>query len=132
MIKKKITDFTSEELRAELKRRSYALKLHNRRLIKPEDRYYYITAEVVDMKRNSVYYKHDYKLKSNDFKTTFNDPKAAAVMTWNVVSGHFNPSTMPRVGDIVRLRYRKSNNTPTMARIFEIVQRHQEVIPDTK
>lgn len=105
---KELKDYTDEELRNELKRRAIEKRKNTPREI------VYVEFEATIQTINKRYCFNQWKFKVNNW-TTHVDIKYRNEFT--LKQGCFKKDTAPKVGDKVKIRYRRTKNS---AEIFDI------------
>lgn len=116
---KELKDYTSEELRAELKRRhKEALKNADRKTV-----YLRIKAVVEDAEHASAFVCNRYKLRIEDERV----PSTYRHSWYRIKREKFRKDTVPNIGDTVILGHLLTKNRPNFtyseAKIFEVVKR---------
>lgn len=94
-----LSDYSNEQLKAELKRR---VNIARMKAIREKPKYYYWEGIVVDILRR-------YRFAKIDSEELAASEKFSYLNKWHgfeMISGAFNMTTAPKVGDRVKLRYR--------------------------
>lgn len=99
-----LPDYSNEQLKAELKRR---VNIARMKAIREKPKYYYWEGTVVEvMKRYNRFAYWKYKIDSEELAAS---EKFSYLNKWHafeMLSGAFNMTTAPKVGDKIKLRYR--------------------------
>lgn len=125
-----LKDYTTEEIRAELKRRN-AEAAHKRAMERKAmgTQYAYELAEVTYMSPGAFYFRtYDVRMLNKERFSGYRERQSYV----GLVRAFFNTSNAPRVGDIVKLRSRKTKDNPDgfglfeNAKICEVVKRKED------
>lgn len=121
-----LKDYSSEELREELKRRA---KEARKNAVREKPKYIEIEGEV-------IYIRQEYGTKSfiwTNFTVKTNDERVSShdkIRTYRVKNGCFKKNTIPKIGDIVIIGHlltkAKKNFNPYYAKIIRVVKRKEE------
>lgn len=99
-----LSDYSNEQLKAELKRRSNIARM---KAIREKPKYYYWEGTIVDiMKRYNRFPKWKFKIDSEELAASESFSYLNRWHGFEMLSGAFNMTTAPKVGDRVKLRYR--------------------------
>lgn len=97
-----LSDYSNEQLKAELKRRSNIAKA-----IREKPKYYYWEGTIVDiLKRYNRFANWKFKIDSEELAANESFSYLNKWHGFEMISGAFNMTTAPKVGDRVKLRYR--------------------------
>lgn len=124
--------YTDEELRAELKRRVLA----KRKIVRPELTYIEFEATVKSINTIDYYYTGGRPKFKPFIKWTYTLENGTSQLLqertteFYLKQGTFNKGTSPKVGDRVKLRYRRTKRNAEIfdfitARIISIVEKHE-------
>lgn len=98
-----LSDYSNEQL-AELKRRSNIARM---KAIREKPKYYYWEGTIVDiLKRYNRFANWKFKIDSEELAANENFSYLNKWHGFEMISGAFNMTTAPKVGDRVKLRYR--------------------------
>lgn len=99
-----LSDYSNEQLKAELKRRSNIARM---KAIREKPKYYYWEGTIVDiLKRYYRFANWKFKIDSEELAANKNFSYLNKWHDFEMISGAFNMTTAPKVGDRVKLRYR--------------------------
>lgn len=99
-----LSDYSNEQLKAELKRRSNIARM---KAIREKPKYYYWEGTIVDiLKRYNRFANWKFKIDSEELAANENFSYLNKWHGFEMISGAFNMTTAPKVGDRVKLRYR--------------------------
>lgn len=99
-----LSDYSNEQFKAELKRRANIARM---KAIREKPKYYYWEGTVIEiLRRYNRFAKWKFKIDSEELLAS---GKFSYLNRWHafeMLSGAFNMTTAPKVGDRVKLRYR--------------------------
>ncbi|WLZ21211.1 endonuclease [Bacteroides phage C3_41T2LP] len=99
-----LSDYSNEQLKAELKRRSNIARM---KAVREKPKYYYWEGTIVDiLKRYNRFANWKFKIDSEELAASENFSYLNKWHGFEMISGAFNMTTAPKVGDRVKLRYR--------------------------
>lgn len=99
-----LSDYCNEQLKAELKRRSNIARM---KAIREKPKYHYWEGTVVEIpRRYNRFAKWKFKIDSEELAANENFSYLNKWHGFEMISGAFNMTTAPKVGDRVKLRYR--------------------------
>lgn len=99
-----LSDYYNEQLKAELKRRSNIARM---KAIREKPKYYYWEGTIVDiLKRYNRFANWKFKIDSEELAANESFSYLNKWHGFEMISGAFNMTTAPKVGDRVKLRYR--------------------------
>lgn len=99
-----LSDYSNEQLKAELKRR---VNIACMKAIREKPKYYYWEGIVVDiLRRYNRFAKWKFKIDSEELAASENFSYLNKWHAFEMLSGAFNMTTAPKVGDKIKLRYR--------------------------
>lgn len=99
-----LSDYSNEQLKAELKRR---VNIARMKAIREKPKYHYWEGTIVDiLKRYNRFANWKFKIDSEELAASEKFSYLNRWYTFEMLSGAFNMTTAPKVGDRVKLRYR--------------------------
>ena len=98
-----LSDYSNEQLKAELKRRSNIARM---KAIREKPKYYYWEGTIVDILKRNRFANWKFKIDSEELAANENFSYLNKWHGFKMISGAFNMTTAPKVGDKIKLRYR--------------------------